>query len=427
MHRRHFLHASLGSGLAAFGGSLLHSSPAHAGEPARPAGNGAEPIAKHVIVLWMNGGPSHIDSWDPKIGATASQHKAIKTRIPGALVCEPLGKLAERADKLAIVRSMTYKEGNHDRAQYLMRTGYSPNPTVVHPSLGAWLSQRYPSASGLPSNIAVGGASRSAGFLGVSHAPFVIPKGGQLPDNIGLGPDIDKNRFDRRAELLAKLDAAFLRETQDGKVAGRSDVYTRAKALMTTPDLAALDLSGESDATKASFGDTEFGRGCLTAVRLVEAGVRFVEVTLDGWDMHEDIFTRSGKLLSVVDNGMSALLDELGKRSAKGYAKSILDSTLVIWMGDFGRTPKINAREGRDHFPNASSVVLAGAGIRKGQVYGATDAQGDKIASSPVKVPDLMATVCSLTGLPYGEMVPTPSGRPIGVTDHGAPVAGLLA
>jgi uncharacterized protein (DUF1501 family) len=129
----------------------------------------------------------------------------------------------------------------------------------------------------------------------------------------------------------------------------------------------------------------------------------------------------------VVDNGMSALLDELGKRTAKGESKPLIESTVVLWMGDFGRTPKINAREGRDHFPNASSVVLAGAGVKKGQVYGATDAQGDKIASNPVKVPDLMATLCTLTGLPYGEMVPTPSGRPIGITDHGSPIPGLLA
>jgi hypothetical protein len=414
MNRRTFLQTSaFASAAAAF------SRGAHAAAPG---------VAESVIVLWMNGGPSQIDSWDPKVGPTASRHKVIPTRIPGASICEPLGKMADRADKIALVRSVTYKEGNHDRAQYLMRTGYSPNPTIAHPSLGAWHSQRRPNSrgKGLPSNVAIHGGSRGAGFLGVAHAPFVVTKAGQLPENVSLGPEVDRNRFDRRADLLAKMDAGFFRETQDPKVSGRSDVFGRAKALMATPDLSALDLSSETPAVRQAFGDTEFGRGCLTALRLVEAGVRFVEVTLDGWDMHDDIFTRSGKHLRIVDDAMSALLDELGRRTTPGSSTPLLASTLVVWMGDFGRTPKINSREGRDHFPSASTVVLAGAGVKTGQVYGATDDRGEKIAANPVKVPDLMATIESITGLPYDQMVPTPAGRPIGLTDHGTPIKALL-
>ena len=186
-------------------------------------------------------------------------------------------------------------------------------------------------------------------------------------------------------------------------------------------------LHALSDPVRAAFGDTDFGRGCLEAVRLVESGVRCVEVVLDGWDTHIDNFGRTQKLMSALDPAFAGVLTELGKRTGKYDGKrTLLESTLVVWMGDFGRTPKINGNEGRDHHPQSSSVVLAGAGIRGGQAYGATDDAGDKVAKDAVSVPNLMATLAVPLGLDPSESVMTPVGRPIGITDHGSPVAPLL-
>ncbi|MFO0663295.1 MAG: DUF1501 domain-containing protein [Polyangiaceae bacterium] len=390
-------------------------------------GVGKPAVAEHLIVLWMNGGPSHIDTWDPKSGPTGGLHKAIKTKTPGVSICEHLPKLAEMSDKLAIVRGVTHKEGNHVRAQYLMRTGYAPNPTIVHPSTGGWLAAKRGAQSGLPPFVSIGGPSLGAGFLGVQYGPFVLPKGGKGPENVALAADVDRNRFERREKLLGKMDDRFEGATGDAKVHGRRELYRKSSDLMFAPDLSSFDVSQESDATRAAFGDTDFGRGCLTAARLVESGVRCVEVVLDGWDTHVDVFGRTQKLMNAVDPAMSALLSELGRRTGKYDGKrTLLDSTLVVWMGDFGRTPKINGNEGRDHHPQSSSVVLAGAGIRTGQAYGATDDAGDKVVKDMVTIPNLMATLASPLGLDPNEMVMTPVGRPIGVTDHGAPVAALL-
>ena len=383
--------------------------------------------AEHLIVLWMNGGPSHLDTWDPKTGPTGGSHKAIKTRTPGVSICEHMPRLAEMSDKLAIVRGMSHKEGNHVRAQYLMRTGYAPNPTVVHPSVGGWLASKRGSQSGLPAFVSIGGPSLGAGFLGVQNGPFVLPKGGRGPENVSLAADVDRNRFERRQKLLGSMDDRFEVANGDAKVHGRRALYQKSANLMFARDLSSFDVSQETDAVRTSFGDTDFGRGCLGAVRLVESGVRCVEVVLDGWDTHIDNFGRTQKLMSTVDPAFSSLLTELSRRTGKYDGKrTLLDSTLVVWMGDFGRTPKINGNEGRDHHPQSSSVVLAGAGIRGGQVYGATDDAGDKVVKDFVTIPNLMATMAVPLGLDPAEMAMTPVGRPIGVTDHGVPIAPLL-
>jgi uncharacterized protein (DUF1501 family) len=385
-----------------------------------------EPQASHLIVLWMNGGPSHIDTWDPKSGPTGGRHKAIKTRIANVQISEHLPRLAAMADKLAIIRSLSSKEGNHQRAQYLLHTGYAPNPTVVHPSLGGWLSEHYGGPeSGLPAFVSIGGPSFGAGFLGVQHGPFVLAKGGKAPENLGYAQDVDASRFQRRSALLAELEAQSV-YAGDAKLLGRRDLYRKTTQLMHSPEVSAFDLSGESEATKAAFGDTDFGRGCLAAVRLVQAGVRVVEVVLDGWDTHQDNFTKTQRLMETLDPAMSALLTELGLRRRPGASGTFAESTLVAYMGDFGRTPRINAAEGRDHYPQASSCVLAGAGIRVGQVYGATDSEGAKVVGDVFSVPDLIATLARPLGLDPGASFPTPSGRPISVTNQGSVATALL-
>jgi hypothetical protein len=319
------------------------------------------------------------------------------------------------------VRGMSSKEGNHQRAQYLMHTGYAPNPTITHPSLGGWVSEEMGDPKfDLPSFVSISGPSLSAGFLGVQNGPFVVQTPGQPVQNIAYAQNVNVGRFDARQQALAMLEDDFAKQTGDIKVTGRDSVYEKAVRLMKSPRLKAFDLAEEPDAVKAAYGDSNFGRGCLMARRLVESGVKFVEVVLDGWDTHQDNFNRVTKQLNAVDPAMATLIKELDQRH-------LLDSTLVIWMGEFGRTPKINGNEGRDHFPGAWSAVLAGGGVRGGQVYGQTDETGTRVVDKQVIVPDLFATISTALGMNPAKSFMTPVGRPIAITEKGKPVADLLA
>jgi uncharacterized protein (DUF1501 family) len=413
LHRRALLQAGVSSVFAALASRCL--SPG-----AAMAGTAPAPHARACILLWLNGGPSHIDTFDPKPGRpTAGPFKAIKTRIPGMSLSEHLPRLADRADKIALVRSISSKEGNHPRAQYYAHTGYAPTPTVAHPSLGGWTCARLgdPDAE-LPAFVSIGGPSFGAGFLGVENGPFVVQKAGASPTDTSLPPGVDRARFDRRRGALDAAEADFAQATGDAKIAGRRQVYAKAVRMMQTPKLDAFDVAGETEAVRSSYGDTDFGRGCLTARRLVERGSKFVEVFLDGWDTHQDNFGRTKALMGTLDPAFSALLDDLGSRR-------LLGSTLVVCMGEFGRTPHVNANDGRDHWPGAWSAALAGGGVRGGVVHGATDEDGAKVLGAPTRVPDLLATMAMLLGLDPALTETAPSGRPISLTDDGVPIAGL--
>ena len=416
MERRKFL--KLGAG--GFFGALLSryaladatSLPASA--PARPA-----PKAKSIVLLWMNGGPSHLETWDPKPGhANGGPTKAIRTALPGLSIAEHMPHLAAFASKLAVLRGMTSKEGNHQRAQYLMHTGYAPTPTVTHPSLGGWISKELGAPpNGLPAFVSLGGPSFGAGFLGVQNGPFVVQRAGSAPDN--THPETDDARFSRRQALLARAEQRFAQQSGSPMVDDRRAVYARATALMQSKNLSDFDLTAEPQAVRDAYGDTDFGRGCLVARRLVASGVRFVEVVQDGWDTHQNNFERTKNQLGIVDPAMAALLKDLDQRG-------LLASTLVVWLGDFGRTPRINGSDGRDHWPQAWSCALAGAGIKPG-VVGATDAGGEKVVGKSFGVPDLLATCAKLAGLDPSKEVLSPIGRPIAVTDGGTPIAEVLA
>jgi len=302
-----------------------------------------------------------------------------------------------------------------------VHTGYAPNPTVVHPSLGGWTSARLgdPHAE-LPAFVSIAGPSFGAGFLGVQNGPFVLQKAGAPPADAQLPQAVDRARFGRRLAALDAMEADFARATGDAKVEGRRQVYAKAVRLMDSPKIDAFDLASETEATKKAYGDTDFGRGCLVARRLVERGVKFVEVVLDGWDTHQNDFERTQKLMGTLDPAFSALLDDLAARKLAGR-------TLVACMGEFGRTPRINANDGRDHWPGAWSAVLAGGGIRGGVVHGATDDDGAKVAHDPTTVPDLLATMAAQLGLDPAHTEVTPAGRPISITDDGTPIRALLA
>ena len=414
--RRHLMQAGITAGFGLVVSKWLERA-ALAAPDAATLPNGR---AKAVILLYMNGGPSHIDTWDPKTGKVAGPAKSIKTSVPGVMISEHMPLLAKRAQELAIIRGMTSKEGNHQRAQYLLRTGYSPNPTVQHPTLAAWTAKKFGEPkTGLPASVSLAGPSLGAGFFGVQYGPFVVQTPGQLPVNVGYAPGIDDGRFEARRGLLDGMEASFATSTGDAKIDGRRQLYAKADRLMHASALKAFDITEEPESVKTAFGDSAFGKGCLTASRLVASGVKFVEVTLDGWDTHQDVFGRTKKLMGTLDPAMSALLDDLKRRG-------IANSTLVVWMGDFGRTPTINGNDGRDHYPNAWSAVLAGAGIRGGTVHGQTDENGAKVVKDPVTVPNLLATVATTLGLDPNDVAQSPAGRPISLTDGGQPVRAVL-
>lgn len=405
--RRKFLRNALGGTAGMYLASQLTDS---------RAADAADPTtrAKSCIVLWMNGGPSHVDTFDLK---AHSRFSAIDTRAKGMQICEHLPQLAAHGDKLAIVRSLTSREGNHQRARFLAHTGYAPNPTVAYPALGSWVSAERAEGA-LPSFISVGGPAADAGFLGPGHAPFVMQSAGDPPSNTTHGDGVSRERFDRRFSALQHINTRFNARGEATKA--RDAVTARSLRMMRSAEIAAFELSEEPQSVRDAYGDTDFGRGCLLARRLVERDVPIVEVTLDGWDTHQNNFDRTETLMNTLDPAMATLLGDL-------QARNLLDSTLVLWMGEFGRTPRVNRNEGRDHFPRAWSAVLAGGGIRGGIVHGETDDEGGRVVRDSVSVPNLFATVAHQLGIAPDKTLLSPGGRPISVTERGAVIRPILA
>jgi uncharacterized protein (DUF1501 family) len=335
--RRALLTASTQGMLGLLVSRFLQGSRAFADTATTTAPRAAPGKAKACIVVYLNGGPSQLDTFDPKPGAvTGGPFKSIATRAPAIRLSQYLPHIADQADKIAVIRGLTSREGNHQRAQYLLHTGYSPNPTVVHPALGAWVSSRLGDpAADLPAFISLGGPSAAASILGVEHGPFIVQKAAGVPDDVGHARGVSDARFARRTAGLDVIERHFEAETSDPMLTGRRAVYAKAMRLMQSPRLSSFDLSSEPAALMAAYGDSDFGRGCMTARRLVESGVKFVEVVLDGWDTHQDNFGRVKTLSAELDPAMGTLLSDLSQRH-------MLASTLVVCLGDFGRTPHIN-------------------------------------------------------------------------------------
>jgi uncharacterized protein (DUF1501 family) len=371
----------------------------------------------------MNGGPSHLDLWDPKEGhPNAGPLKGIATKASGVKISENLPQLADQMDHVALIRSMATREGNHARARYYMHTGYVPSGTVQHPDLGAlFCQQKADPTFDMPSYMAIGGATPGAGILGVALAPFNIQNPLQPVENLEYARDVDKPRFERRQRLRMLLGRGFEQSHAGTETKGHEAIYAKAQTLMQSPKTAAFDLDQEPAALRDAYGRTPFGQGVLMARRLVEAGVKVVEVQLNGWDTHKDNFNKVKELSGQLDPAFATLLRDLKDRS-------LLDSTLIVCMGEFGRTPKINANEGRDHFARAWSLALAGGGIQGGRVIGGTSPDGMEVASRPVGVPELMATAFHALGVDATEVNYSPQGRPITVVDqHAKPITELFA
>ena len=382
--------------------------------------------AKSVIYIYLAGGFSHLDSFDPKEGvATAGPTQPISTNVDGVRIAQYFPQLARHMDKVAVVRSMFSSQGAHLQGRYFMHTSYQLRGTIRHPSLGAWLGhvggQRNPT---LPGHVAVGGDAYSAsgGFLASAHHPLPIGDPNAGLQNGRRPEHVDEERFARRMKRLAALDDEFEGEFGKSKsVRAYTEMYQQAVALMGSRDLEAFDVDKEPESVRAAYGEERFANGCLLARRLVEHGVRFVEVVDGGWDTHDDNFDRFSTNGPRVDRAIAALLADLD-------ARGLLNETLVVVATEFGRTPDIEqGRNGRNHYPKAFSCLLAGGGVRGGQTWGATDAEGREIIENKVTVPDFNATIAHACGLPIEHEFYSPSRRPFRVADKGRPIRELLA
>lgn len=381
--------------------------------------------AKRVIYLYMSGGMSHLDTFDPKPGAdTQGPVETLTTNASGVRVSEYFPNMAKHMDKVAVVNSLNSTQGAHAQGRYFMHTSYFMRGTIKHPDLGAYSSLLLPKLNDmLPRNVKVGGNSSGlgAGFLESRHAALPIgdPVAGlqhsQLPGHV------TEPRFSRRMQRLKQMNAKFAAQYNNKSVRAYATMYEDAVKLMRSEDLKAFDLGLESDSTRAAYGEDKFAQGVLLARRLVEHDVRFVEVDNGGWDTHTDNFTRVAEKSAVLDQALAALLADLADRG-------MLDDTLVVLATEFGRTPEIVAeRDGRNHYPKAFTCLLAGGGIQGGRAHGKTDKEGREVIEDMVSVPDFNATVAYAMGMPLEKEVISPTQRPFKVANDGVPVKSLFS
>ena len=404
--RRGFLRR-LAAGSAAAGLRWADALSAHAGT--------LKQQGRACILLWMAGGPSQFETFDPKPGAaTQGPTKAIATSAPGVQIAEHWTRMASVMDEVAVIRSMTSKEGNHGRATYLLHTSYPPSGGIVHPGFGSLVGQQLGDADfELPLVVSISGQSVGPSFLGVRYAPFVVTDPNQPPDN--LAPPVSKDRLNRRLGLMKELEAPLARTGAAPLVRDHQTLYDQTAQMVLSPRTKAFSLDQEPDRTRDLYGPSAFGQGCLMARRLVEAGVSFVEVQSSGWDTHGNELAGLKKLIPPVDQGTAVLLADL-------KARGLLERTLVIWMGEFGRTPRVNVAAGRDHYPHAFNVALAGAGVRGGRVVGATDKEGVEVVERPTTVPDLFCTFCKALAINPREENQSDVGRPLKIVETGSAV-----
>jgi len=425
MSRRHFLQHLAGSAaLLQPAWSLTSAFAAHAKD--------LKARHKSAIMLWMGGGPATIDIWDLKTGApTAGPFQPIGTS-GNEQICEHLPLMAKQMHHLAIIRSMSTREADHNRGRYCMHTGYAPDQNIEHPSYGAVISrmmaeQTQQEKLEIPPFVAVGGGSVGPGFLGMAYAPFVVGSDGNirnLParrDKNNKPEELSEDRMLQRLQVLDRLEKSFVKQQRGQSALDHASILEKTEALMTSKQMEAFKIQQEKESVRERYGNNGFGRGCLMARRLVEQGVPFVEVDLGGWDTHNDNFkTLAENKLPQLDQAMSALITELAERGR-------LDDTAIIWMGEFGRTPRINSTSGRDHWARSWSVVLGGAGMRGGIAVGRTTPDGTDVDGEPYSAQDVMATVCHSLGISLDTTFTSRNGRPMKIANSGKVIRELFA
>lgn len=394
-----------------------------AASPAFGAVSRPRRMAKNVIYLFMNGGMSHLDTLDPKTDSeVAGPVGSIRTRADGVRISEYLPKLAEHTDKMAILRSLTSTQGAHERGRYVMRTSYMPRGTIRHPAMGAWLLKiKGRENETLPGNVLIGGEPNhpGAGFMESQYTPLRIGAAHQGLQDAKPAPGITAGQFDRRLQLADQFDRTFQQRYPHQNVKAYSGFYEDAVRLMKSKDLEAFDINKEQKDVRDAYGNNRFGQACLLARRLVQHGVRYVEVDHGGWDTHENNFDQMPNKCGEIDRAIAALFSDLD-------SKGLLDETLVVLATEFGRTPNINDQAGRDHHPRAFSGFIAGGGIQGGQAYGKSDAKGYAVEEDGIEIPDFNATIAYALDLPIDRKVTSPSGRPFTIADEGKPVTALF-
>lgn len=388
--RRHFMaHAAGAAAVTVPGMSFLANLRSQAAEMKKKN--------KSLIILWMGGGPATIDLWDMKPGSpNGGEHKPVSTTASGVQITEHLPNVAKQMKNLSIIRSLQTREGDHQRGTFLMNTGRSPNPLSEFPSIGSVMSfyqamdVEAMKQADIPSFISVGGGRVGPGFLGMKYASFNVQNAGAPPENVN--PPVNGVQMDRRKVLFESLEGSFKTNVPADAAKAHKEVYDKALNLVTSSRKEVFSLDKEPASLREEYGRTGFGNGCLLARKLVEAGVAAVEVSLGGWDMHNGIFAALQRRLPELDKGMSALTRDLADRGK-------LKDTVIVWMGDFGRTPKINQNGGRDHWPRCWSVVVGGGNIKGGVAYGSTDENGTSVKDNPTDILDLYATIYKGLGI----------------------------
>jgi Protein of unknown function (DUF1501) len=394
---------------------------------------------KSCIMLWMGGGPATIDMWDLKPGQpTGGEFRnPISTSLPGLEISEHLPLMSKQMHNLAVVRSMSTKEADHNRGRYYMHTGYVPNPNIEHPSYGSViaheLAAKVPELE-IPPFVSVGGGSEGPGFLGMTWAPFVVSQNGDVRD---LRMGVEQNRLQQRMAMLKTTETSFMMDVS-GKDKGsdlralefggpttpagdHAKIIEKTLKLMTSKQMETFKVGTEPKAVQDRYGQTGFGKGCLMARRLVELGVPFIEVDLGGWDTHANNFTTlKNQKLPELDKAFSALVADLKDRG-------LLDDTVIVWLGEFGRTPRINGGAGRDHWARSWSVVVGGGGFKRGTVVGKTNADGTMVESEPYTSQDLMASVCKAMGISLDTTFTSNNGRPMKIANSGKVIKELFA
>lgn len=383
--------------------------------------------AKSVIFLMMNGGMSHLDTFDVKPGRdeVMGRTKAIETSVPGLRISQYLPKTAKLMHHIALLNGMNTNQGAHEQGQYLLQRSYAMRGTIVHPALGSWVVRLAGKRNeNLPAFVSISGDPNdvSSGFLGAKFAgvPIGDPNAGlqdcRRPDSIS------EEDFERRLKLADTLNRQFHTQVNSQSIRDHEGMYRDALRIMQCEDLKAFDLSREPSEVRKLYGEDRFAQGCLLARRLVEHGVRYIQVSLGGWDTHYDNFTAVPARCRALDDGLSALLTDLHRRG-------LLSETLVALGTEFGRTPEIvtEHQDGRDHYPQAYTCLLAGGGIQGGRTYGKTDPRGAKVIENMIHPQDFNATISYALGLDTGKVIISPSGRPFTIADKGRPITSLFS
>ncbi|MCA8983742.1 MAG: DUF1501 domain-containing protein [Planctomycetaceae bacterium] len=414
MDRRHFMrHLAAGSAATVPAFGFLNHLSANADQVRRNE--------KACILVWLGGGPPTIDMWDLKPGSkNGGEFRPISTK--GDLqISEHLPKIAQQMDVLSVVRSMSTREADHTRGRYYMQTAYVPNPTVTHPSFGSVVSHELSSKRKyleIPAFVSVGGGSGSSGFLGMTHAPFVVDSNGQIR-NATQGA-VDRRRLDQRLAMWNVVEDGFIKSDRGDLPQAHKDVYGKAVNLMTSQQMQAFQVNKEDPKVIEAYGNNNFGRGMLMARRLVEEGVPFVEVNLGGWDLHSQVFnTLRDQRLPTLDQGISALVQDLKSRG-------MMNNVTIVCMGEFGRTPRINQDTGRDHWAASWSLLIGGGGLKGGVAVGSTDKDGVAIEGKSYLPGDIWATVCKALGIPLNIVHTSKRGRPMKIANGGNPIEELI-